>query len=393
MAAETEIREVPIFLRTFTAAETASGRGILRAELGDVPLVRAGLEAHLAWIRIDATVKAAAVAATMPAAMPGRQWYTAIRAIRLESELHAFLRSVDGLDVVDDHALRFGYDFETVPADLADADAAAATQAISMVYRFNDPSKSHPFHMDGLVPLRLFGGRDGRNALSFEVAPTLDGFPGVTVTDLGAMTITLGVVYLRKLRVPSPSELYTATTSERALRLDSVGRLQYLVIRDRKKSASDFSADEIDYSGLDLTIGGEGVWSGRTAPELAKAFNTQRRGPGIDQISTTAPPFVPVIFPSLRSLRSKLTKGRVVVNIGTRSVHTETRILVRDTGRHRTDLARRWMSILGIANVEGGSMVPVLGPDGKGQMMGAELDQAGYSGELAAEIVRSKSQR
>ncbi len=379
-----EVREVELLAGDYSATETAKGK-VIRVPLGELAADRLGMEPHLSFLRIESTVQYDALAA-MTENFPGELFYTSIKNVRMEIEEKALIDNVDGWDLYCDHWLRFGEKWETLPADVADpgADSLNQTQALNWLIRFTDPEKPSPYNRDGLIPLRLFDPRAvQKNVFQFEVAgANLAGFSNFNVDDLGATKVWAGIVYQRKVRLPAPGRLFVLSDPAKDIKgIEPSGRLEYLAISDRSNSTPSFINNVYTgYSNIELQIGGQSLYNGRSLAEIVRMLNSRRRRRGVTEISSSGlSEFVaPVYAPRLGALRSELYRGRVRLNIGTRSNHTETRLLIRESGRKDNAWVSRCLKKLGIpeSQLAQANLEPIGGPGGKGGELDAELDHA-----------------
>lgn len=393
-----ELHEVELVAADLTASETAKGK-VIRVPLGELAVERHGMEAHLSFFRIESAVQYDALAA-MTENMPGELFYTAIKNVRLEIEDHPVLDNIDGWDLFCDHWLRFGAKYETIPSDVADpgADSLNQTQVVNWLHRFNDPNKAGtPYVRDGLIPMRVFDPKAAqKNVLQFEVGTTFDGFGSCTPDDLGATKVIVGLVYLRELRLPAPSRVYVLTVTDKDARgIEPVGRLEYLAITNRSNSTPSYVNNVYTgFSNIQLDIGGQTLYSGQTLAQIVGYLNLRRGLRGVTSFASGLTEFVaPVITSRLGSLRSEMYRGRVRLNIGTRSNHTETRFLVRETGRKNDAWVTRCLRKMGLSDkdVRDARLDPATGPSGKGDAMDAELDHKVWHPKLGGSVIAQKA--
>lgn len=397
--AHPEIRELELLAQTYDSTETAAGKTI-RLPLGELALERHGMEAHVSNVRIESTLQYDALAA-MTENLPGELFYTAIRNVRVEAGDHPFIDNVDGWDLYCDYWLRTGVKWDTLPSDVADpgADSLNQTQALNWNIRFNRPDMGAPYSRDGLMPLRLFDARKAsKDVLQFTVASNLDGFASVNVDHLGTTNVWVHIVYLRKVRLPSPSRLYVITTSDKdAKGIEPSGRIEFVAITNRVNSTPSYINNVYTgMSNIELQVGGQTLYAGRTLVEIVRQMNARRFKRGVTSFDSAAlSEFVaPLISCRVDALKSEMYRGRLRINIGTRSAHAETRFLIRETGVMTDPLVAKWLKKLGLSDqqIRETKLTMIGGPNPmKGGQLDAELDHEAYHPNLGAAIPAAKA--
>ena len=391
-----ELRRESFLARSFSQAETAAGLGTLRCPLGHLTKERFGLEGYIEAVEFRFTLNSTNVAATMPEAMPGQHAYAALRNIVVESEKHQFLNGVDGRDLVQDYFLKFGKLFETAPTDIADADATT-TRALKVRWQITDPAKRKPFDRDKAIPLRLFDEEaNGENGLRMEVQASIDGFLGVTVNHLTILEVWVDVVWLTKVRYPTPHRLFVHRDAQLDLKAFPInGRIEYLAEIGRINGANgSFVPDHSGHTNIELDMGDEIIYAGRTPAQIVNAFNGRMAYElGVTALNATTPEMIPYLVPQRHKLRAMLPKGKLRIVHGTRPAYATARFLISEIGTHRRDLAEKWAKRLGAEGMDlsKGDVVPALGEDGKGAALAAELDHVLVHPNLKSSVARKKA--
>lgn len=363
-------------------SETAAGKPV-RIPLGDIPSSIEGYVTHVAGFLLRAKVRYDAVAVTMPAAMPAYLLDAAVRSVRLESEGHAFLENVDGVDIKLDHVVRTGTDGTNLTyANIADGDATDQLVDIEIVCRLDNPAAEGPARWDGIVPVALLDHKSSsNNVLSFQVASTFDGFPGVSIDGFTECEVFALCVSADQPRMPSPHRLRYVQSVERTLPINVVGAAEYLLINTRD-NGSTWVPTPANFGDLSLTAGNSLLWAGRSATELGYQAQIQRgQRPGDALKTGVLTEWLTPYVQAPGTMRTKMLKGRVLIQTGTRNNYSDTRVLYRETGVHNTQLQTRWLNRLGIrgeARRQAANTAP-----GKGRGAAHFLDHKVSSPEVA----------
>ncbi len=350
------VGEYAVHIKSFASGDIVAGAPC-RVELGKlIPRVLEGKHAHLAGFLLVGTVQADFVAATMPGAMPGYLFLTAIKDINLEARSHKFIiGAVDGYDLYCDSMMRHGEYPVALPSDKADADAANATQEISLLYRCDNPAAPPSQRDDGCIPVALLALTDGGDSvLTFNIANTFDGFAGATIDGFNSLQVFAIVKLFDEIRLPTPHQLRFDSTPNDTSMFYPAGPCEYAVLNTRRTSeATPLYGRDQAVDNIHLTIGDSTLYAGKSDTQLVHAYRLLRQGQGRlgntdNNPSATAPPYLPLFAASYAQYRTKMCRGPVKVLIGTRSNNTTQRILYRDLGVHNGPVGTAWAQALGI---------------------------------------------
>lgn len=319
----------------FAEADAPAGK-VIRVNLGDIPKQVEGRPLHLMAVRLDVQPQHDAVAATMPAAMPGYLLKTCIRDIVLEAgspeKSHRFVDSVDGYDLWLDELIRTGETRQGVSSDIADADATdteAAEQQLELWCC--NPNADPDYRLDGVIPMIGFESRTDRD-LRFTVAANYDGFAGVTIDNLDVEVYAICVA-LDKLRFPTAWRMRTHLTQDLISYVQPFGPIRYCVVNTRVNSAGTNTRDLSGYGRLALDIGDRRLYEGADDDDVTAQALLNRKGAHDDLTITEATPeFLALVLPGVGTPRGKLPEGNIRFESKDRTAHAQTRILLREEG-------------------------------------------------------------
>lgn len=327
-----------------------------KVKLSNLPKQYQGRPLHAASIlmRIAGTYDADGAGAA--GAVPGHIVPTCIRSLNVQSAQHQWVHNLDGDEVNFLATRRYGTDAVNV-ATAIDNNAVLADQAFECEVRvqFADRPRDPDAEPDGCVPAGLLDETEGTgNEFSFTVPSAFFGVTGVTIKKLTSVVVEVELLPLDHLRgglTPHRMRAYTERESDFTVKID--GRAHFVGIRDRKTAAG--AIEDVPthqgYTGLELTIGDQVIYTGRDAADIARWWNMQAPL-GADTLNTAAPEFLPIVASQPGTKRSRLASGKVRFVISGREDAAQTeltssRILIHETGRSDSQKSHAFAMNLG----------------------------------------------
>jgi len=347
-----------IKIRDLSSVELATGQTVY-IDPGSIvpPRDPAGRHGHVIGVQLDYTVQFDKVAASMPSAMPGYLLHSVFSNFRITAGGREFITNADGADLHRLSQIRDRMTVTATPADLAAADATNATASSKFVFLFGPVLERWDREQDGGIAVAaLDGRRDPTSGIRWTNAANFGSFPGVTIDALTDCSVSLLVSYSDDLHIDSwYVQVGTEQRTDYTYELPGGGMLSTFAVIDRVNSTPSWTAGEVDYSNIQVTIGDDYFLRNVDYVDIAQGFNGENLGltggtaTQETIMSESAPQFLPLIRQMPGSKRTDNASGQIRVQY-TRSNHTTSRILAHGYPLQDSGFIRRIKDAAGIAS-------------------------------------------